>query len=77
MSRRSFLQWLLEGDSLSPRELEVLERAAAGDRAKETALRLGIAHDTVLTYQSRAKAKLGARTIAQATAEGVRKGLIV
>lgn len=47
---------------LSARELEVLGRAARGDRNKVIAFDLGLAHSTVRVLLHRAAAKLGART---------------
>jgi DNA-binding CsgD family transcriptional regulator len=50
---------------LSPRELEVVRKAAAGAANKEIAYDLGLAHSTVRALLRRAARKLGVRTRAQ------------
>jgi DNA-binding CsgD family transcriptional regulator len=48
------------GDSLSPRETEILERVAYGQTNREIAKELGISHHTVKTHLHRIFVKLGA-----------------
>jgi LuxR family transcriptional regulator, activator of conjugal transfer of Ti plasmids len=59
---------VVNGVTLSPRELECLEWAAQGKTAWETARIIGISRHTVATYLDNAKAKLDVRTIVQAVA---------
>lgn len=51
--------------SLTPREREVLERAAAGLHAKEIAAALGISTRTVEVHKAHVMAKLGVRNVAE------------
>ncbi|MGC8535970.1 MAG: LuxR family transcriptional regulator [Rhizomicrobium sp.] len=59
---------IVDGVRLSRREYECLEWAAAGKSATDIAVILGLAPSTVIDHLSRAKAKLGVRTIVQAVA---------
>lgn len=59
---------MVNGVHLSRREYECLEWAAAGKSATDTAVILGLAPSTVIYHLSRAKAKLGVRSICQAVA---------
>ncbi len=59
---------MVAGVKLSRREYECLEWAAAGKSATDTASILALAPSTVTDHLSRAKAKLGVRTIVQAVA---------
>lgn len=59
---------IVDGVSLTPRELESLEWAAQGKSAWEIGRILGISRHTVATHLENAKAKLGVRTIVQAVA---------
>lgn len=52
-------------ESLTPREREVLERAAQGLHAKEIAAALGISPRTVEVHKARIMEKLGVRNVAQ------------
>lgn len=52
-------------ERLTPREREVLERAARGLHAKEIAAELGISARTVEVHKSRIMEKLGVRNIAE------------
>ena len=74
--RRSLLGELLEGEPLTGRELEVLEAAARGLTAAETAAELYLSFETVKSYRKRCAAKLGARTLAHSVALGLRRGLL-
>ncbi len=58
----------LEGKPLSTPELEVLEAAAAGLSAKETAARLVKSPHTVIAHRRSIQAKLGARNLPHAVA---------
>lgn len=60
----------------SPREREVLALLATGATDPQIAERLGLSPATVQTHVRNAKAKLGARTRAQAVALSIRRGLI-
>ena len=60
----------------SARELEVLEQLAGGATDGQIAARLKLSPATVQTHVRNAKAKLGARTRAQAVALALREGLI-
>ena len=59
---------IVDGVRLSRREYECLEWATAGKSATDIAVILGLAPSTVIDHLSRAKAKLGVRTIVQAVA---------
>jgi two-component system response regulator FixJ len=50
---------------LSPRESEVLVSIIAGERAKETAIMLGISPRTVEIHYTHIREKLGARNSAE------------
>jgi DNA-binding NarL/FixJ family response regulator len=60
----------------TPRELEVLRALAAGWTDAEAAARMGVSPATVQTHVRNAKAKLGARTRAQAVAMAIARELI-
>jgi DNA-binding NarL/FixJ family response regulator len=64
------------GDSLTQRELEVLNLLAEGLQHEEIGRRLGISAETVRTHLRKACERLGAATRTQAVATAVRKGLI-
>jgi DNA-binding CsgD family transcriptional regulator len=57
-----------EGKPLSDPELEVLEAAAAGLSAKETARRLVKSQHTIVAHRRSIQAKLGARNLPHAVA---------
>jgi DNA-binding NarL/FixJ family response regulator len=72
---------LAEGDdmdveSLTPREIEVLELVAAGLPNKTIAARLGISAQTVKFHLTSITGKLGAANRTDAVRRGVRRGLI-
>lgn len=54
---------------LTAREREVLRLVAAGHLNKQIAARLGIAIRTVEVHRAHVRAKLGAKTAAEATAK--------
>jgi DNA-binding CsgD family transcriptional regulator len=57
-----------EGRPLSDPELEVLQAAAAGLSAKETATRLVKSQHTIIAHRRSIQAKLGARNLPHAVA---------
>lgn len=63
--------------SLTPREIEILELLAAGLGNKAIAARLGISGHTVKTHVVSLFEKLGVSTRAEAVAAGVRRGLLM
>jgi DNA-binding CsgD family transcriptional regulator len=64
------------GPDLTPREREVLNWAAEGKTAWETAALLGISERAIRLYSENAMAKLGAHTKAQAVAIALRNNLL-
>jgi DNA-binding CsgD family transcriptional regulator len=66
----------LGGESLSPRELEVLGLAAQGNSVPDIARRLEIASSTVRSHFDNLYVKLGVSDRAAAVAQGIRQGLI-
>ncbi|MEH6663220.1 MAG: LuxR C-terminal-related transcriptional regulator [Brevundimonas sp.] len=65
-----------DADPLTGRERDVLGRFAQGLRPDRIADRMGLSKRTVDMHAANARRKLGARTIAEAVAVAVRKGLI-
>jgi DNA-binding NarL/FixJ family response regulator len=63
-------------ESLSARELEILELVAAGTTNREAAARLFISEATVKTHLLHIYAKLGVSDRAAAVAEGFHRGLL-
>jgi len=63
-------------ESLSTREVEILELVAAGNTNREAAARLFISEATVKTHLLHIYAKLGVSDRAAAVAEGFKKGLL-
>ena len=61
---------------VSDREREVLQLMARGKANKEIAAALGIAEETVKRHASNLFVKMGVADRAQATSEGIRRGLI-
>lgn len=55
-------------DSLSERERQVLEQAAAGHSVKQSGLNLGVSYKTVENHRANLKAKLGAASFKDALA---------
>ena len=62
---------------VSEREREVLQLMARGKANKEIASALGISEETVKRHASNLFVKMGVADRAQATSEGIRRGLIV
>lgn len=62
---------------LTPRELEVLRAAAAGERNKEIALRLKISPRTVKAHLTSVYNKLGVNSRAAAVAVAAQKGWLL
>jgi DNA-binding NarL/FixJ family response regulator len=74
---RTFLPRATAGaDSLTPRELEVLQMIAAGESNKRIAWRLGISEHTVKFHVASILSKLAAGSRAEAVTVGIRRGLI-
>lgn len=65
------------GESLTPREIEVLAMLAEGTGNKAIAHRLGISEHTVKFHVGSILAKLGATSRTEAVTLGVRRGLIM
>lgn len=63
-------------DTLTPREIEVLMRAAEGSRNREIGQYLCIAEETVKAHLKRLREKLKARDRAEAVVIAVRRGII-
>jgi DNA-binding CsgD family transcriptional regulator len=70
------LRLKVAGTDLTTREVQVLRRAAYGDTVRETAERLGISYETVKSQRKMARARLGARTTAEAVAIALSLDLI-
>jgi DNA-binding NarL/FixJ family response regulator len=63
-------------DPLTPREVEVLRRVAAGDRNKDIAERLSISEETVKVHVKHIMEKLAASDRTQAVSIALRRGVI-
>jgi DNA-binding NarL/FixJ family response regulator len=63
-------------DALTPREVEVLQHLAGGNRNRDIADRLCISEETVKLHVRHIMEKLGASDRTQATAIAVRRGII-
>ena len=63
-------------DALTPREVEVLQHLAGGNRNKDIGDRLFISEETVKVHIKHIMEKLGASDRTQAVAIGVRRGII-
>ena len=64
------------GDTLTPREHEVLDLIAEGLPNKTIAMELGLSEHTVKFHVTAVMSKLEAQSRAEAVAEGFRRGLI-
>jgi len=62
---------------LTPRELAVIRLLSLGKSTQEIAEGLGLGEETVRTHLKKFKAKLGARSQAQAVAQAMRQRLII
>lgn len=68
--------WLPNGhENLSLRELQVLQRIAAGKSVKQIAGQLALSEKTIATYRSRISAKLGLGTNVELTRYAMQHGL--
>ncbi len=65
-----------EPGPLTARQLECLERIAAGETSAEIALALGLSKRTVDHYVTHACERLGVRNRTQAVAKAVSEGMI-
>lgn len=65
-----------ERGPLTPRMVSVLQKAAEGLTADETASEIGVSVHTVKTYRCVVLARLGCRNMAEAVAHGMRTGVI-
>jgi DNA-binding CsgD family transcriptional regulator len=66
----------LEGKTLSGPELDVLETAAEGLSARETAVRLAKSEHTIIAQRRAVQAKLGARNLIHAVALAYERGVL-
>lgn len=64
------------GDPLSPREIEVLQLVATGNRNKEIAFTLSVAEDTVHSHMKNILSKLDAHDRTHAVIIGLRRGIL-
>ena len=67
---------ILVGNELTDREIEILTWAAKGDTAAQTGERMYLATETIKGYRKIAIAKLGTRSITQAVAWAIGKGIV-
>ncbi len=65
-----------DGQSLTPRELEVMQMIAAGESNKRIAWRLGISEHTAKFHVASILSKLNAGSRAEAVTIGIRRGFI-
>jgi DNA-binding NarL/FixJ family response regulator len=63
-------------DSLSPRELDVLQRIAKGNSNRRVATQLSISEDTVKTHMKNIMSKLGANDRTHAVMIALKRGMI-
>lgn len=70
------LRLAVEGTELTKREREVLRLRALGRTGPATAKELGISYETVRTHARNARARLGAKTTAEAVAVALSLDLI-
>jgi DNA-binding NarL/FixJ family response regulator len=63
-------------DSLTPREVEVLEQVASGNSNKMVADRLNISEDTVKAHMRSVLSKLGANDRTHAVTIALRRGFL-
>ena len=66
----------MSDDNLTPREVEVLQRVAGGNRNKDIAELLHISEETVKVHLKHIMEKLGANDRTQAITIAVRRGFI-
>lgn len=65
------------GPAITPREREILSLIAGGRANKEIASQLGVSEDTVKRHVSHILEKLDVNDRAQATAEAIRRGILL
>jgi len=65
-----------DGDSLTPREVEVLAQVASGNRNRDIADKLFITEETVKVHIKHIMEKLDAKDRTQAVSIGIRRGII-
>jgi DNA-binding NarL/FixJ family response regulator len=63
-------------DALTPREAEMLRHVASGESNRAIAAALGVSEETVKTHVANLLSKLQAENRAQATVQGLKRGLI-
>jgi len=73
---RTMKEEIMEGLPLTEREFEVLDGAARGETAKETAARTYLSKETVMSYRKTVVAKLAARNLAHAVALAIGHGYV-
>ena len=61
---------------LTPREIQILQMTASGMTAREIAAHFSISPRTVEKYREEILEKLGCKNLSEATATGVRTGII-
>jgi DNA-binding NarL/FixJ family response regulator len=66
----------MSDDELTPRELDVLQHVAGGNRNRDIAERLFISEDTVKAHLKRIMGKLGASDRTQAVAIALQRGIM-
>lgn len=66
----------MSDETLTTREVEVLDQIASGSKNRDIADRLGISEETVKVHIKHIMEKLGARDRTQAVAIGIRRGFI-
>lgn len=66
----------MSDETLTTREVEVLDHIAGGSKNRDIADRLGISEETVKVHIKHIMEKLGARDRTQAVAIGIRRGFI-
>jgi len=66
----------LSDEALTPRERDVLQHVAGGNRNRDIAEQLSISEETVKVHVKHIMEKLGARDRTEAVAIGVRRGII-
>jgi DNA-binding NarL/FixJ family response regulator len=66
----------LLGETLSKREIEVLQKVAGGNRNSDIAALLFISEETVKGHVKHIMEKLGASDRTEAVAIGIRRGII-
>ncbi len=76
MSRRLVVGQRAESDTLTPREVELLEMVARGMTNQQVASNSGLSESTVKNHLHSAFGKLGASSRSQAVTEALRRGIV-